>query len=415
MFNLDPAILSLAVALGIGLLIGTERERRKGEGPDRAPAGLRTFALAALTGAIAFIVGGVVLVAVAIGGIFVLTALAYWRGHDDDPGLTTEIALSATTLLGGLAMTQPGLAAGIAVAITILLSARSALHRFVRSVLSEDEVKDALIFAAATLIVLPILPDRPIGPLEAFNPHAIWIIVILVMGIGAFGHVAVRFLGARFGLPIAGFASGFISSIATIGAMGARAVKTPEALGPAAAGGILSTVATVIEMALLLTATNVGTLKALFIPLACAGAAAALYGAFFAVRALRGAAGDEDERGQAFSLSAAVIFAAVLSALLLASKALNEWFGATGVMVAAAVAGFVDTHSAAISVATLVGVGKLSEADAVLPILMALTTNTFTKAIASALAGGAGFALRIVPGLILVILAAWAGWWWRYA
>jgi uncharacterized membrane protein YhiD involved in acid resistance len=93
MFNLDPLILSLAVALGIGLLIGTERERRKGEGPDRSPAGLRTFTLASLAGAISFIVGGTPLLAIATGGIFVMIALAYWRGRGIDPGLTTEPAL----------------------------------------------------------------------------------------------------------------------------------------------------------------------------------------------------------------------------------------------------------------------------------------------------------------------------------
>jgi uncharacterized membrane protein (DUF4010 family) len=409
--DLDPAILSLAVAFGIGLLIGTERERRKAEGPERAPAGLRTFALASITGAISFIVGGIALVAVATGGIFALTGLAYWRDRDGDPGLTTEIALSATALLGGLAMTQPGLAAGIAVAVTILLSARSALHRFVRSVLSEDEVKDGLIFAAATLIILPLLPDRQIGPLDALNPHAIWIIVILVMGFGAVGHISVRFLGARFGLPVAGLASGFVSSVATIGAMGARAVKIPDALSPAAAGAILSTVATIIEMALLLAATNMATLKALLIPLACAGAMAVIYGALFAIRALRGDSGEAEERGRAFSLWTAVLFAAILGAIMLASKALNQWFGAAGVLVAAGVAGFADTHAAAISVATLVGAGKLSETEAVLPILAALTTNTITKLVASALLGGAPFALRVIPGLILVILAAWAGWW----
>jgi len=128
----------------------------------------------------------------------------------------TEIALVATVLLGGLAMARPGLAAGVAVTVTSVLMARTPLHRFVRSVLSEDEVKDALIFAAASLIALALLPDEQLGPFDALNPHAIWIIVILVMAIGALGHIAVRLLGAHFGLPIAGLASGFISSIATI-------------------------------------------------------------------------------------------------------------------------------------------------------------------------------------------------------
>src|SRR5271165_394816 len=188
MFNLDPVILSLAVALGIGLLIGTERERRKGTGPERSAAGLRTFTLASLTGAVSFIAGGAPLLAVTTAGIFGLAALGYWRRVTDDPGLTTEVALVSATVLGGFAITWPGLAAGVAVAIAILLNARMALHRFARSVLGEDEIRDALTFAAATLIVLPILPNQPLGPFGAVNPHAVWIIVILVMAIGALGH-----------------------------------------------------------------------------------------------------------------------------------------------------------------------------------------------------------------------------------
>jgi uncharacterized membrane protein (DUF4010 family) len=219
-------------------LIGTERERRKGTGPERSAAGLRTFTLASLTGAVSFIVGGAPLLAVTTAGIFGLAALGYWRRVTDDPGLTTEVALVSATVLGGFAVARPGLAAGIAVAIAIVLNARTALHRFARSVLSEDEIRDALIFAAATLIVLPILPNQPMGPFSALNPSAIWIIVILVMAISALGHIAVRLAGARYGLPIAGFASGFISSAATVAAMGARAATQPELLWPAAAGAI---------------------------------------------------------------------------------------------------------------------------------------------------------------------------------
>jgi hypothetical protein len=121
---IDSAILNLAVALGIGLLIGAERERRKGEGPSRAPAGIRTFTVASLAGAISFIAGGEVLLAVATAGVILLTAIAYWRAHEDDPGLTTEIALILTVLLGGLYMQQPALAAGLAVTVAVLLAAR---------------------------------------------------------------------------------------------------------------------------------------------------------------------------------------------------------------------------------------------------------------------------------------------------
>ena len=411
MFNLDPLIWSLAVALGIGLLIGTERERRKGTGPRRSAAGLRTFTLASLTGAVSFIGGGAPLLAVVTAGIFGLAALSYWRKVTNDPGLTTKVAIVSVTVLGGIAVTRPGLAAGIAVAIAILLNARTALHRFARSVLGEDEIRDAMVFAAATLIVLPILPNQPMGPFDALNPHAIWIIVILVMAIGALGHIAVRLAGTRFGLPVAGFASGFISSTATIAAMGARAAHAPGLLWPAAAGAIFSTVATIIQMVVVLAATNIEVLRAVVVPLALAGAAADFYGVAFAFLALRRESGGVDERGRAFSAKPAIIFAAMLTVILLASKAADKWFGTSGVAVAAMVAGFADTHSAAISVATLAVAGKMTPTDAALPILLALTANTITKAVLTITAGGRGFALRVLPGLALVIMAAWTGWW----
>jgi uncharacterized membrane protein (DUF4010 family) len=406
---LDPVILNLAVALGIGLLIGAERERRKGDGPSRSPAGIRTFAVTSLAGAISVMLGDEIMLAVTTAGVIALTSVAYWRGRDDDPGLTTEIALILTAVLGGLSMRQPALAAGVAVTVAVLLAARAPLHYFVRSLLSEGEVSDALIFASATLVVLPLLPDRPLGPYGALNPHTIWIIVILVMAIGAAGYISVRVLGARFGLPLAGLASGFISSIATIGVMGARARKAPDALAAAVAGAILSTVATVVQMTAVLAVTSVSTLRMLSAPLICAGVAAAFYGAVFTLRALRQKTEDEPRPGHAFSLLTALGFALTLSCILVASAALREWFGETGIIAAAAVAGFVDTHSAAISIASLVASGKINAADAVVPILAGLSTNTIAKMIFARTSGGHPFAVRVIPGLILVALAAWGG------
>jgi uncharacterized membrane protein (DUF4010 family) len=99
------------------------------------------------------------LLAVTTAGAIMLTAVAYLRSRSDDPGLTSEIALILTVLLGGLSMRQPALAAGVAVALAAILASRTRLHHFVRSVLTEREVTDGLIFAGATLVVLPLLPD----------------------------------------------------------------------------------------------------------------------------------------------------------------------------------------------------------------------------------------------------------------
>jgi uncharacterized membrane protein (DUF4010 family) len=406
---IDPVILNLAVALGIGLLIGAERERRKGSGPSRSPAGIRTFAVTSLAGAIGFSAGGQLLLAIVTAGVIGLVAVAYWRAHEEDPGLTTEIALMVTALLGGLSMQLPALAGGLGVVVVVLLTVKSRLHRFVGSVLTEDELQDALIFAGATLVILPLVPDRPMGPYGALNPHSIWVIVILIMATSAAGYIAVRLLGNRFGLPIAGLASGFISSTATIAAMGARAAKSNEVLASAVAGAVLSTIATIVQMALVLATTSIATLLALVIPLICAGLAATIYGAAFTVLAMRHRAEGEVQSSHAFSLSTAFVFALTLSIILVACAALQDRFGENGVILAAAFAGFADTHSAAISVASLVASGKLTPPEAVLPILAGLSTNTLSKVILAVSSGGLSFALRVIPGLILVAVAAWAG------
>ena len=406
---ISPLVLNLAVALGIGLLIGIDRERRKGTGPGRAAAGIRTFTITSLCGAVAVIMGGDLLLAVVTVGVFALAALTYWRALEHDPGLTTEVALVATVLLGGLAIHEPTLAAGLGVIVAGLLTARTAIHGFVRSVLTEDEVRDGLIFAGATLVILPLLPDKAIGPYGALNPHTIWIVVILVMAVSALGYIAVRIVGARFGLPLAGLASGFVSSVATIGAMGARAAKDRDLVGAAVAGAVLSTVATFAQLALLIGATDTATLMALSMPIACGGGAAILYGGVFTALALRHKVEHREAPGHAFSVRSALLFAALLSAVLVASAALDDWFGNAGLLAATSLAGLADTHSAAVSVASLVASSKLSADAAVIPILAAVTTNTLTKMVFAFSAGGAAFAVRVIPGLILVLAAAWAG------
>jgi uncharacterized membrane protein (DUF4010 family) len=399
----------LAIALGIGLLIGTERERRKGTGPSREPAGIRTFALVSLAGGISLALGGELLLAVAALGVAGLSVTAYKARGRDDPGFTTGIALMTALLLGALAVRQPALAAGFGVMVGALLAARTRLHRFVQDVLTEQELQDALLFGAAALVILPLTPDRPIGPLGIVNARTLWKLVVIVMSISGAGYIALRALGPRFGLPLAGLASGFVSSAATIGSMGARAADEPKLLRAAVAGAVLSTVSTVVQMAAVLLVTAQSTFTAMRYPLLFAGAGAVIYGALFMIKSASQKPRDAEPGGRAFNMMTAVAFAATVTAILLGSAAANRWLGSAGLAFAAGLAGFADTHSAAISVASLVAVGKISASDAVLPILIGLTTNTITKAVVAITTGGRRFALEVIPGLLLVILAAWMG------
>src|SRR6185312_5806287 len=404
--RLDPSITTLAVALGIGLLIGAERERRKGESPERGAAGIRTFAAASLAGAAGLLAAGGVGLSVTVAASAWLAGLGYWRNRNDDPGLTTEIALVLTVLLGALCVRAPGLAAGTAVVVAVLLATRAPLHRFVRLGFSAREARDALILASAALVILPLLPARAAGPFNAFNPHVVGLVIVLVLAIGAAGHVAVRLVGERFGLPIAGLISGFVSSVATIGAMGARARKSPSALASAASAAILSTLATVLQLSVVIGATNFATLRVVWPLLAAGGTVAIVYGGALTLAAARTESEPAAPEARAFSILGAVVFAATVASVLFVSAALRAWLGEPGVLAAAALAGFADAHAAAISVAALVGDGKLAAHDAVAPILAGFLTNTVSKVVFAISVGGRPFAIRVTPGLVLVATAA---------
>lgn len=307
-------------------------------------------------------------------------------------------------------MGEPVLAAGLGAGVAILLAARSRMHHFARKVLTEGEFNDALMLAAATLVVLPLIPDRYIGPFAAVNPRVAWTIVILMMAIGAAGHIALRLLGPRYGLAVAGFAAGFVSSAATIGSMGERAQQTPALLRAAVAGAVLSTVATVAQMTAPLAAISLEVLRALALPLLFAGVVTVAYGALFMLKTAGEPAPDGGDPGRAFSFRTALLFALTITGVMFISAAIVARLGTAGLVPAAAAAGFADAHSIAVSIGSLVAAQKISVAEAVIPILIALSTNTVTKIALAVINGGSRYALQVVPGLLLTIAAAWLGW-----
>lgn len=404
---LPPPWINFTVALAIGLLIGVERERTKGEGPLRRAAGIRTFALASLLGAVAVHVGGITILALVFVAATVLTALSYLKGNKQDPGLTTEIGLVLTPLLGGLAMSDTLIASALAACVAVLLAAKAPIHRFVKGVLTDAEVGDGLIFAIVTLVIWPLLPDRFLGPMQAINPHKVWLLVVLILAIGACGHIAMRMLGMRFGLPVAGFASGFVSSLATIGAMAGRSKKHPASLEAAVSGAALSTVATFLQLGFLIFVVSPATFAILKWPLVAGGTVAAIYGLAFTLSAFRSKDPAASEPGRAFSAKTALVLAGSMMVMLVAVAALKNWFGEIGVIAGLALAGIVDAHSASVSAASLVVSGQLLPQQAVFPILAALSTNAMAKTIMAVSAGSTAYALRIVPGIILSLAAAW--------
>ena len=411
LFVNSQTLLGLCVALGIGLLIGAERERRKDTHKTGIAAGIRTFAVVALLGAVSLLLGEYVFVVVTliVGGS---ALLAYRNTSAQEPGLTTELSLFLTCLLGGLAIRDATLAAGIGAVLALLLAARNRIHYFVRKVLTEQELHDVILFSAAALIALPLAPNRFMGPFDAFNPHAAVQIIVLVMAISALGYIAMRLLGPRFGLPFAGFASGFVSSTATIFSMGIRVSQLPSQMPGAVAGAVLSSIATIIQMTIVIASIQPSLLANLAKPLALGGLLAFIYGLIFVLKAMKQTkqAYDQDF-GRAFDLKTAVGFATIISLAILFAAFLNNWLGVQGLNISTAATGLVDAHAAAVSVASLVSAQKITSQQAVWPVLIGLSSNTLMKAIVAYKSGGVQYATRIVPGLVLMIAAVWVGAW----
>lgn len=395
----------LAVAAGIGLVIGAERERRKGDGPSRSGAGIRTFTIVALLGGIIAMLDSEALLIVGALLVGAIAVAAYWLGNREDPGFTSEVTLIATYCLGALAEHKPRLALTIGISVAALLALRAPLHRISRTVLTDDELRDALLFAVAAVVVLPLLPNRTVDPFGVLNPFTLWRLVVVLMAMSGAGYIAQRALGPRFGLALTGVAGGFASSSATIAAMGTRARTNSDMIRPAAAGAAASTVSTFIQLAILIGTASPAFLVSVAWPLGAGGVVSALYAIAQTWKAPRVAA--ETVKGSAFQLSTAVVFGSLVAVVGVVSTLANTWLGAAGTVATASIAGFVDAHSSTAAISSMSAIGQIDNRSAMIAILLALTTNTMTKAVLAATTGPRRYWLIVNAGLVLVLVVTW--------
>jgi len=410
----DPeTFFTLIEALGIGLLIGIERERSVHVQSEGASAGVRTFALASLIGAISMMTGGIPLLMVAVAVVAAARVVSVTQQADPSIGFTTTLALVSVVLLGAMATETAFLAAAIAVVIASLLAARKMLHDFSRSVLTTIELRDGLILGVSVLVILPLLPDTDIGPGGALNPRTLFIIVVVIMMISAAGHIATRVIGARLGLPVSGFLSGFVSSTSTILALGHHATEKPEEAQSAAAGATLSSVSSLIQIGIILLALSPAMFTMGFPMLFSAGVVAALHGAAIFFLAMR----RKVERGvlelpsQVFSVKGALGFALIVAVVMVVSATLNDFFGNTAVLASVTLAGLVSTNSATVALASLVAAGQISAAAGALPLAAALSANAIVRILIVFRQKSKTFRRTVAFGLVLQIGAIWLSLW----
>ncbi|MVW75470.1 MgtC/SapB family protein [Pseudomonas xionganensis] len=395
-------LLNFASALAAGLLIGAERGWQSRNDDDRQlVAGIRTFALSALLGGFALLLGerfGVVAWAVIFASFAALVIASYFGElqRTGDMGLTSEVAMLITFLLGSLAVAgHPPLAAAGAVAVALLLSLKRVLHGALQQ-LSEEELSGTLKLLFISLVLLPALPNQGYGPWQAFNPYVIWWMVVLIAAIGFAAYIAIRLVGTRHGLLITALLGGIVASTAMTVTL-ARLAEGRR-LNALLACGLLATSALMFPRVLLeVGLVNPGLLPQLIWPLL---GATLIYagGAWLYYRRADNEVADSADAPlkNPFELAPALRFAALLALILLLVEAAQAWFGDRGVYAVALLSGLADVDAITLSLARSAQ-GELGNEVAVRGIFLAALSNSLVKAFLVVLIGGRALAVLILP------------------
>lgn len=408
----DP-FLQLFVALGLGLLVGLQRER-----VDPAIAGIRTFALITVLGALAALLGrsfGGWIVAVGLlvsAGLVMSGNLVRMSRGEAEPGQTTEFTAVVMYCVGALTVMAP-LAVSVVLggAVAVLLHFKEPLHRFVDR-MGEGDVRAIMQLVLISLVILPVLPDRPFGPYQVLNPYQIWWMVVLIVGLSLAGYVAFKLFGANAGSALSGVLGGLISSTATTVSYARRTKESPESSRLATL--IITIASTVVFGRVLVEMAAVAPRNLLEIgpPI----------GAMFGVAILvslgawllgRDRKAEPPEPENPADLKAALVFGALYAGVLLAVAFARDRFGTAGLYAVAALSGLTDMDAITLSTSRLVAGGQVEASTGWRAILLAGLSNLVFKAGIVAVLG----ARRLFGRIALLFGAMLAGggaifWFW---
>lgn len=406
--DLATLFRQLGIALGLGLLVGLQRER-----VESRLAGFRTFALVTVFGTLsaqlARLGDSPWLPAAGLLALTALIALGNFlklRGGEVDPGQTTEVALLLMYAVGVFLVVGPApVAIAVGGGVAVLLHLKPEMHRFADR-LGETDFRAVMQFALITLVILPVLPDRTYGPYDVLNPREIWLMVVLIVGIGLGGYLAYKLFGDRAGTVLAGLLGGVISSTATTVSYSRRATASPRS-SPLAALVIAIAGAVVFARVLL----EIAVVAPGFLPVA-APPLGLLLGVFVLVTAvawLAGAAGEAEmpEQANPSELKPALVFAFLYALVLLAVAAAREHLGPAGLYGVAALSGLTDVDAITLSTSRLVAGGRLAPETGWRLIVLASLSNLVFKAGVVAVLGPRRLLGRV--GLYFGLVAAAGG------
>jgi len=395
---------SFGTALGLGLLVGLQREW-----VQNRVAGIRTFALLSLFGALCgllgLVYGGWVIAAalVAFVSIVIIGHLAEMKNKEPDSGLTTEMAMLVMFATGIITIHGHRLiAVVIAGSVMVLLQSKKPLHDMVRRI-GEDDLREIARLVLVGLVILPALPNREMGYLDVLNPFAIWLMVVLIVGISLAAYLAGKFLGGTKGTALTGILGGLISSTATTASL-ARRSRDHGACGISLAAITLIASAIVFvrviaEVAIAAPAHLQKMLPPLLAMMFWFGLVAAI-----AHRISEKSGKHVADESPPSELKSAVIFGLLYAVVLLVVAAAREHFGDSGLYIAAAISGLTDMDAITLSTSRLVSTANLDTTTAWRMIIVGGMANMLFKAGLVLVLGARAFIKPVLLGMGVALL-----------
>lgn len=370
----------VAIALAIGLLVGLQREWAA-----KRIAGIRTFALLAVFGALCGILAGVyggllVLAGFLAVAVMVVVANVIQRrdGEKIGPGFTTEIAAFIIFALGALVPAGfPLLAVVCAASVSLILYWKQPLHEFTRS-LGEADFRAIATFTLVALVILPLLPEKAYGPYGFFNPFKIWLFVVLIVGISFLAYITHRVLAPRAGTLLAGILGGLISSTATTVSYSKHGKLHPNEV-PTVTAVILIASTVVFARVLVEIWLVAGKFFTLMAPAIAVFMVAMGVLSMVALRLGAKEAGSPATPEPPLSLGAAISFGCIYALVLLAVAMAKNRFGDQGLYLLAIISGLTDMDAITLSTSELVARGELAPGTAGRAILIGGLANIFFK------------------------------------
>jgi len=419
-YSVFELLQRLSVAFAIGLLIGLERGWEYRQLPEGGRvAGVRTFGLISLLGALAIQidVGRGLLVAVALLCVTALMAIGYWRDTaraSSEVSIATPISALVTFALGAFAGAGDlTIAASIAVLVTLVLEFRAELHTLILK-MERRELTATTRLLLISVVLLPILPNRQIGPWAAFNPYQIWWMVVMIATISYIGYFAMKLLGEKRGLLLTGLFGGMLSSTAVTLSLCSYA-QTEESRDAVAAAVLCACAIMFPRMLIIVAFVAPSLLKGLAAPLGAAamlGFVGALYWAW------RSGTGRTEthvvETQNPLDLWFAIRFAALLALIMFAARAAQGLFGARGLYALAAISGVVDVDAITLSLSSMVNQGQVQMRTALVAILLPAAVNTIVKPSLMTVLAGSKAAIKVWIPLSFMLAAEAAVLWLIY-